>query len=159
MQIELIQFGDFECPDCAEAYPLIKQWKASLGDQLTLVFKQMPMDQLYPIHPHATMAARASEAARLQNSFWEMHDMLYQHQDALEEEDLVSYAELLGLDAEQFEQDFESAEVIDKVQADFEEGKALGVTSTPTFIINGDMAENSRDYVAVWSKLEELAAA
>ena len=114
---------------------------------------------MYPIHPHATQAARAAEAARMQNLFWEMHDMLYENQGALEEEDLVSYAETIGIDMDRFEQDFESAEVIDTVQADFEEGKALGITSTPIFFINGEMAENSRDYAAVQAKLEELAAA
>ncbi|MGH9886565.1 MAG: DsbA family protein, partial [bacterium] len=93
----LVEYGDFECPHCGAAYPMLKAVQRSLGDQLRFVFRNFPLVEQ---HPHAQQAAEAAEAAAVQGKFWEMHDMLFEHQNALETADLVGYARARGLDAE-----------------------------------------------------------
>src|SRR3984893_5910333 len=95
----LLEYGDFECPYCGAAYPIIKDVQARMGDALRFVFRNFPITTS---HPHAEQAAEAAEAAGAQGRFWEMHDLLYERQDALEEEDLVERAEILGLDVARF---------------------------------------------------------
>ncbi len=151
-ELELVEYGDFECPDCGEAYPLVKEWQKELQGKLTFVFRNMPLDQLYPIHPNATMAAQAAEAAGKQGKFWEMHDLLFTHQADLGEDSLIELASRLGLDEQQFTDDLDSPEVAEKVQRSVADGQAKGVTATPTFFINGEKVEESRNY----SQLLEL---
>lgn len=145
----LVEYGDFECPDCGQAHPILKEAMEELSDKVCLVFRNMPLDQLYPIHPHATIAAQGAQAASLQGKFWEMHDLLFQNQEGLSEEKIVELAESLNLNMEQFEEDFASAEVAEQVENDLNSGKDNGVTSTPTFFLNGEKIENSRDYSAL----------
>lgn len=156
--VVLVEYGDFECPDCGQAYLVVKKLKEDLGDKLTVVFRHMPLNKIYPIHPNATLAAHAAEAAQAQGKFWEMHDALFENQDNLSEENILRLAREVGLDADQFEYDFESAEVMEKVDTDFASGQANGVTATPAFFINGEKVEESRDYAALSAKIRELAA-
>src|SRR5215468_5191513 len=92
--VVLVEYGDFECPHCGRAYPIVKAAEHALQKELALVYRHFPLTE---IHPHASLAAQASEAAGAQGKFWEMHDMLFEHQDALELEDLIAYAQALRL--------------------------------------------------------------
>jgi protein-disulfide isomerase len=156
---KLVMCGDFECPDCAAAFPHVNRWLLEHGKQFHFVFRHMPLDQMYPIHPHATQAARAAEAAGRQGKFWEMHDLLFQNQEALEDEDLFSYAELLGLDEDQFAADMEDGSLIAHVDADLESGKECEITSTPIFFLNNEKIEESRDYAAIEEQLKAAIGA
>lgn len=152
--LELVEYGDFACHDCGEAYSLIKGWQQELAGKLTVVFRAMPLDQLYPIHPNATVAAHAAEAAGMQGKYWEMHDILFQNQGNLDEESLMEYAGQLGLDEQQFAEDIDSASVAEKVKLSVADGQEKGVTATPTFFINGERVEDSRKYNQVLELLQ-----
>ena len=132
--VTLVEYGDYECPYCGMAYPIVKRARQDLGSGLRFVFRNFPLAES---HPHARLAAQAAEAAAAQGKFWEMHDMLFEHQDALAAEDLVGYAKSLGLDARQFAQDLEGATYAKRVRDDFRNGVRSGVNGTPTFFVNG----------------------
>lgn len=133
--IELVEYGDYECPYCGQAYPIIKAIQKKMGDKLKFVFRNFPLEDA---HPHAMHAAIAAEAAAAQDKFWEMHDAIYEHQQALSDENLVGYAKKIGLNVDTFEKDFEKPETQKKVEDDFESGVRSGVNGTPSFFINGD---------------------
>jgi protein-disulfide isomerase len=137
--IELLEYGDYQCPHCGRAYPIVKRMQQQLGDKLRLIFRNFPLAQ---IHPEATIAAIATEAAALQGKYWEMHDIIFEHQDELERRALIEYAEQLGLNIEQFEKDLDDPTLAEKVDADFESGIRSGVNATPTFFINGEKYNN-----------------
>lgn len=137
--IELVEYGDYQCPHCGRAYPIVKRMQEELGDKLKFVFRNLPLAK---IHPEATIAAIATEAAALQGKYWEMHDIVFENQDDLEMDALLSYASDLGLDMEQFEQDMANPVLAEKVDADFESGIRSGVNATPTFFINGEKYNN-----------------
>jgi protein-disulfide isomerase len=132
--VTLVEFGDYECPHCGHAHPLIKKLIKEMGQNVHFVFRNFPLKE---IHPHAYMAALAAEAAAKQNKFWEMHYLIFENQDKLNKEFLMSLAKHLRLDIEQFKKDYESAAVQDKVEADFESGVRSGVNGTPSFYVNG----------------------
>ena len=132
--VTLVEYGDYECPYCGRAYPIVKSLQESLGDELRFVFRNFP---LADVHPHAEHAAEAAESAAAQGSFWEMHDMLFEHQDQLDDSALVSYAEQLGLDAEQLARDVENDAHDARIREDFRSGVRSGVNGTPSFFING----------------------
>jgi protein-disulfide isomerase len=132
--VTLVQYGDFECPYCGAAYPMIKDIQQRMGDRLRFVFRNFPITTS---HPHAMSAAEAAEAAGAQGKFWEMHDTLYENQDSLEDGSLRGYAEQLGLDMERFEQDMSERRYESRVREDFMSGVRSGVGGTPTFYING----------------------
>lgn len=138
--IELVEYGDYQCPHCGRAYPIIKSIQGKMGDALKFVFRNFPLAE---IHPHAVNAAKASEAAALQGKFWEMHDYIFEHQNRLNYPLLVRYASLLGLNVEQFENDFAKRELARKIDDDFESGVRSGVNGTPSFYINGGKYEGS----------------
>jgi protein-disulfide isomerase len=133
--IELVEYGDYQCPHCGHAYPIIKNIQLKMGSELKFVYRNFPLAE---IHPDAVNAALASEAAGLQNKFWEMHDHLFEHQNRLNESSLIKYAEQLDLDIEQFNIDRRSEALIQKVETDFESGVRSGVNGTPSFFINGE---------------------
>jgi len=151
--LELVEFGDFECPYCGQAYPVVKLLQRALGDDLLFAWRHFPLSQ---VHPHALRAAAAAEAAGLQDRFWEMHDILFEHQDALEDADLLGYAAALGLDVERFARDLDSDEVAEKVRADFLSGARSGVNGTPTFFVNGERYEGSWEPHVFLQYLREL---
>jgi len=131
--VTVVEFSDFECPYCGRAHPVLQQLLRDFEGRVRVVFKHYPLSA----HPHAMPAARAAVAAGNQDRFWEMHDLLFEHQRQLEEEDILGYAEQIGLDMERFRADIASAETQDRVEADKEAGERAGVEGTPTFFVNG----------------------
>src|SRR6266704_6171865 len=132
--VELVEYGDYECPYCALAYPVVKEIQRQLGPTLRFVFRHFPVTQ---IHPHARHAAEAAEAAAAQRKFWHMHEMLFEHQDALDDEHLLHYAAALGLGTERFEWELQNHVFAHRVSEDAESGRHSRVSGTPTFFING----------------------
>ena len=132
--LTLVEYGDYECPYCGMAYPIVKAAQRSLGTRLRFVFRNFPLNEA---HPHARRAAEAAEAAAAQEKFWPMHDMLFEHQDALEDADLIRYAKLIGLDAERFERELKAGTYTKRVRDDFRSGVRSGANGTPTFFVNG----------------------
>jgi len=137
----LEEYGDYQCPPCGLLYPELKQIEHEYGDQLRVVFHHFPLTK---IHKNALAAARAAEAARNQNKFWEMHDRLYRNQNEWKDLDdprptFTSYARQLGLKIEQFTGDMDSNLVEQKISADVARGAAAGVTATPTVLIDSHM--------------------
>lgn len=147
-QVTLFEYGDYQCPACAFFAPEVDRLIEEYGGKVRLVYRHFP---LISIHKNAIPAARAAEAASLQGKFWEMHALLYEKQTDWENEGnpkdkFVSYAEGLSLDREKFITDYESSVTSDKVNADLTTANALGLTSTPTFFINGEKLKNPRNY-------------
>ena len=141
--VTLVEYGDFECPYCRQAWINLRILEKEVGDKYKLVYRHFPLTQ---IHPRAHRAACAAEAAGYQDKFWEMHDMLFENQDALEDEDLIRYAKKLGIDVDQFIADLESPGTSSDVMEDFMSGIRSGVNGTPTFFINGRRFDGSFQY-------------
>jgi len=131
--LTIVEYGDYQCPHCGKAHPVIKKILDTFGDQVLFVFRNFPLQES---HQYATIAARATEAAALQDKYWEMHDAIFEQQSQLNEEFLFSLAERLELDLDQFREDIASAEVKEKVENDFESGVRSGVNGTPSFFVN-----------------------
>jgi protein-disulfide isomerase len=153
--VTLIEYGDYECPYCGAAYPIVKEVQARMAERLRFVFRNFPISTA---HPHAEQAAEAAEAAATQGSFWEMHDLLYENQKRLRDEDLRSYAEKLGLDVGRFVSDLAEHVHADRVHEDFMSGVRSGVNGTPTFYINGARHDDSYDAETLLAALERAAA-
>ena len=132
--VTLVEYGDYECPHCGMAYPIIKEVQRRMGKQLRFVFRNFPIPDN---HPHAIHAAEAAEAAGAQDRFWPMHDVLYEHQQKLRDRHLVEHAQALGLDAERFQRELVAHVHLPRVQEDVTSGVESGVRGTPTFFING----------------------
>ena len=131
--VTLVEYGDFECPSCGLAEPIVRELLADLGD-VRYVWRHLP---LRDVHPHAQMAAEAAEAAGRQGAFWEMHDLLIDQQSALTTKDLLDYATRLGLDVARFTDDLRQHVGADRVRKDVDSADLSGVSGTPTFFING----------------------
>ena len=138
--VTLVEYGDYECPYCGEAYPIVKEIQRRLGNRLRFVFRNFPLTQS---HPHAEHAAEAAEAAAVQGKFWEMHDSLFEHQRALDDAHLVQYAIVLNLDKERFVREMTEHVHTNRVREDFLSGVRSGVNGTPTFFINGVRHDDS----------------
>jgi protein-disulfide isomerase len=147
--ITLVEYGDFECPHCGLAHPLIQRLLKEMGDHILFVFRNFPLQES---HPHAFMAALAAEAAGKQDKYWEMHDLIFDNQRRLSAELLLSLAEQLGLNMDQFAKDWKSEEITGKVERDFESGIRSGVNGTPTFFVNGSPVYS---YDETYESLEE----
>jgi len=137
--VRLEEFGDFECPPCGIFHPILQQMEQEFGDKLQVTFREFP---LVPTHQHALAAASAAEAAGLQNKFWEMHDMLYDHQADWKKEFDVrpifeGYAKQIGLDVERYKRDVNGDLVAQRIFQDGKRGHSLGVKGTPTVFLNG----------------------
>lgn len=152
--VTLLEYGDYECPYCGAAYPVVKELQEAMGDALRFVFRNFPITTS---HPHAEQAAEAAEAAAAQDRFWPMHDLLYENQQRLEDEDLVGYASRLGLDVERFERELDDHVHADRVREDFMSGVRSGVNGTPTFYINGARHEDSYDADTMLGALRQAA--
>jgi protein-disulfide isomerase len=152
----LLEYGDYECPHCRAAYPVVEALRERLGDILQFAYRHFPLSQ---IHPHALLAAEAAEAAGAQGEFWEMHDALFTHQDALDGAHLMLYAAAIGLDTGAFQRDLETQAHAGRVQEDFMSGVRSGVNGTPTFFINGLRYDGSRDFVSMYAVITEVAEA
>ncbi|HYT05063.1 MAG TPA: DsbA family protein [Gemmatimonadales bacterium] len=140
--VTLVEYGDFECPFCARAYPDLKRVLLDLGPKVRFVFRHFPMTEE---HPHAQHAAEVAEAAAAQGKFWEMHDLLYEHHAALADEDLFAYARQLNLDVARVRRELARHVHRERVREDRESGLESDVTGTPMFFINGRRHEEPGD--------------
>jgi protein-disulfide isomerase len=131
--VTLVEYGDFECPYCGRAEPVIRELLTGFGD-LRYVWRHLPLND---VHPRAQLAAEAAEAAAAQEAFWEMHDLLLQHQDALRPSDLIAYADEIGLETERFAADLDRHTGASRVAEDVDSADLSGVSGTPTFFVNG----------------------
>jgi protein-disulfide isomerase len=132
-RVVLLEYGDYQCPHCGIAHPLIKKLLKDFDRNLLFVFRNFPLQEM---HPAAVISALAAEAAGKQNKFWEMHDMIYENQSILSPDSLIAFAERLQLNLEKFNQDWNSKEMVAKVETDFESGVRAGVNGTPGFYLN-----------------------
>ncbi len=128
-KLTIVEFSDFECPYCAQYSPILSSLQAQYPNDLAIVYRNFPL----PMHAGAVPAARAAEAANNQGKFWEYHDELFANQPNFTQSDLESYAQTLGLNIDQFKADFNSSDVINKVQEDADYARKLGISGTPTF--------------------------
>ncbi len=132
--ITLTEYGDFQCPDCGDAYPMVKQLQREFGARLRFVYRSFPLND---IHPCAEHAAEAAEAAGAQGMFWPMHDTLYAHQHALHDPQLAQYAQQAGADPAAVTRALADGTFAARVGEDLKSGERSGVQGTPTFYING----------------------
>ncbi len=140
--VTLVEYGDFECPYCRAAYPAVKDVGRRMAGELRVVFRHLPIASR---HPHAVPAAEASEAAAQEGRFWQMHDLLYEHQDALGDDDLRAHARRLGLDLERFTAALADHRHLPRVERDVESARRSGASSTPSFFLDGEPYEGFYD--------------
>ena len=150
-KVTVVEFSDFQCPHCAAAHPELARLLREFDGRVRLVYKYFPLSS----HTRATAAAQAAEAARAQGKFWEMHDMLFEHQRELEDADIQKYATQLGLDMERFNRDLAAESNLKKVEADRALGVRLGIEATPSFFVDGRPFRESPRNLAAYIK-EEL---
>ena len=153
--VTLVEYGDYECPHCGRAYPIVKELQRRFGPKLRFVFRNFPLRE---IHPHAAHAAEAAEAAASQGLFWEMHDALFEHQNALDDLHLIQYAVDIGADDQRLREELASHTHASRVRDDFMTGVRSGVNGTPTFFINGIRHDYSWDIATLTEALNESAA-
>jgi NhaA family Na+:H+ antiporter len=151
-RVTLVEYGDFQCPYCGDAYPVVRGLLDRFGDRLRFVFRHMPLADL---HPAAPTAAEAAEAAGAQGRFWEMHDRLFEHQLELSDAQLRGHAETIGLDLARFDAELREGVHAARVEADYRSGTSSGVPSTPRFFVNGVIHLGS----ASQAELEEAVGA
>lgn len=155
--VTLVEYGDYECPYCGRAFPLIKELQKRRGEGLRFVFRHFPLTH---VHPHALRAAEAAEAAAAQGRFWEMHDYLFKHQQALEDTHLSHYARKLGLDAARFDREMAEHLYAAQIQEDY--NRSLyggGVSGTPTFYINDVRHNDTVDLNRMLAAIDRASAA
>ena len=152
--VTLVEYGDFECPHCGRAYPIVQAVQRRLGKRLRFVFRHFPLAE---IHVHAQHAAEAAEAAAAQGTFWGMHDRLFERQFALEDEQLIEYALELGLDAPRVARELAAHTYKPPVRDDFMSGVRSGVNGTPTFFVNGVRHDDAWDEETLAAALARAA--
>lgn len=152
--VTLLEYGDYECPNCGEAHPVVTNLLAGMRDPLRFVFRHFP---LTTIHPHAENAAEAAEAAGAQGHFWAMHDTLYDNQQALDDAHLVVYAAKLDLDVAWFSRELAAHTHAAKLSEDFMSGVRSGVNGTPCFFINGMRHDGSWDFATLFAAVRHAA--
>lgn len=153
-ELELVMYGDFQCPYCTAAYPIVRRIREQLGGRLLFAFRHFPLRE---IHPLAERAAEAAEAAAAQGAFWQMHDRMYESGGALSREDLIGYAHELGLDSDRVAAELDSGVHRPRVERDFDSGIASGVTGTPGFFVGGRLHGGSFDAQSLRAALETSA--
>jgi protein-disulfide isomerase len=153
--VTLLEYGDYQCPYCGAAYPIVKEVQKRLGGSMRFVFRNFPLENA---HPHARMAAEAAEVVGAQGKFWEMHDTLYEHQNALTGDDLVGYAAALGVPRATFATELRRPTYADRVREDFTSGVRSGVNGTPTFYINGFRHNGSYDLDVLLDAIQSAGA-
>jgi NhaA family Na+:H+ antiporter len=151
-RVTLVEYGDYECPHCRQVAPIIEQVQERFGDQLRYVFRHFPISTA---HPNAQLAAEAAEAAAAQDKFWEMHDLLFEHVDSLDRQQLVRFAEELDLDVERFERELDEHVYADRVREDFLSGVRSGANGTPTFFLNGVRYDRPWDLDSLIAEIEK----
>jgi protein-disulfide isomerase len=150
-QVTIIEYSDFQCPFCARAVPVLDQIKSVYGDSVKFVFKDFPLS----FHQFAQKAAEAGQCANDQGKFWELHDMMFANQGSIDVGSIKGYASSLGLDTEAFNACLDSGKYAAEVQQDFNEGKAAGVSGTPTFFINGQKIVGAQPFSAFQQIIEQ----
>jgi predicted DsbA family dithiol-disulfide isomerase len=150
--VTLLKYGDYECPYCGQLHPVLEELREKAGKQVRFVFRHFPLDSA---HPRARRAAQAAEAAASQGRFWEMHDLLYERQDELSEEDLLRYAAELGLDLQRFEVDLTNDHHAWRIEEDRLGGDRAGVRGTPTLFVNGVRYTGTLDLDGLLAAVEE----
>jgi len=158
--VVLVEYSDFQCPACRAFHPIVKQLIEDNPEQLRFVYRNLPLQS---IHPNAFSAARAAEAAGKQGKFWEMHDLLFERQDTWSgvtrpKTTFMEYAEELGLNAEQFDEDYDSEVVAEKIRADIQTAEELNLGSTPSFTLNGIVIDTPRTIRAFQTLIDDAAA-
>jgi protein-disulfide isomerase len=151
--VVLVEYGDYECPGCLNAWPIMQQLQSEFGPKLAFVFRHYPQSS---IHPHASAAAQAAEAAGVQGRFFEMHDLLYAHQHDLDSLDLTHLALQLGLEIYRFQSSLEDEKLARKIREDFASGQASGVKGTPTFFLNGRRYRGPSEAKAMEAEIKSL---
>ena len=151
--VTLVEYADYECPYCGQAYWFVTDLEQSLGDLLCFV-RNFPLTN---VHPHAEHAAEAAEASGAQGKFWEMHDCLFEHQQALHDRNLVAYAADIGIDVPLFIQEMTAHRYGDRVREDFLSEVRSGVTGAPTFFINGARYQGSLNLRSLLAAIEQVA--
>lgn len=151
--VTLVEYGDYECPYCGDAYPVLKALQRAAGDRLRFVFRNFP---LVEAHPHASRAAAFAEAAATAGRFWEAHDLLYENQDALDDASLLAYGAALGLDRADVVAALEGR-YDEKIRADFRSGVRSGVNGTPCLFINGTRYDGPVDLALLADRIAEAA--
>lgn len=149
--LELVMYGDFQCPYCSAAQPIVRRVRDRLGDRLRYAFRHLPLPE---VHPDAQRAAEAAESAAAQGAFWAMHDALYAQRGRLELEDVLQAASEAGVDPERVRTDLEAGVYAPRVARDAESALAGGVTGTPGFFANGVRVEGSFDAQSLLAALE-----
>lgn len=152
--VTLLEYGDYECPYCGAAHPIVNAVQARMGDELRFVFRHFP---LTTVHPHAERAAEAAEAAGAQGKFWKMHDTLYDNQRQLADPFLPASARAIGLDLDRFSRDLAQHTHAAKVREDFMSGVRSGVNGTPSFFINGVRHDGPWDFANLLTAVQEAA--
>jgi protein-disulfide isomerase len=152
--VTLLEYGDYQCPFCGAAHGVLKQLLTIAGDRVRYAYRHFPLTQ---IHPHAQQAAEAAEAAAAQGRFWEMHDLLFEHQDRLGVRDLLGYASELQLDLARFATELESHSFLPRIREDFMSGIRSGVNGTPTFFVNGVRHNGAADLRSLLAAIDEAA--
>ena len=152
--VTVVEYGDFECPYCGQAEPVVRELIREFGD-LRYVWRHLPLND---VHPRAQLAAEAAEAASDQGAFWEMHDLLLDNQDALRPDDLIGYAEQLGLDGERFTDSLRMHSGATRVAEDVDSADLSGVSGTPTFFINGRRHHGAYDVATLSAAVREAGA-
>jgi protein-disulfide isomerase len=147
----LVEYGDYQCPSCGHAYPIVKRVQKHFGKRLLFVFRNFPLSEM---HPYAEPAAETAEFAGAHHKFWEMHDLLYENQDRLDDALLFQLAQQLQLDPEKLRQALASKEFEPRVRTDFRGGVRSGVNGTPTFFINGQRHDGAYDYASLVEAIE-----
>jgi protein-disulfide isomerase len=139
----LVEYGDYQCPSCGHAYPIVKRVQKHFGKRLLFVFRNFPLSQM---HPYAEPAAETAEFAAAHDKFWEMHDLLYESQDRLDDALLLELTQKLHLDPAELSEALESKKFEPRVRADFSGGVRSGVNGTPTFFLNGQRHDGPYDF-------------
>jgi protein-disulfide isomerase len=152
--VTLVEYGDYECPHCGRAQPVLEEVRKRMGSRLALVFRHFPLTN---IHPHAEHAAEAAEAAASQGRFWEMHEAIFARQSALTDRDLIDRAKRLRLDAGRVEEELAAGVHAGRVRRDFDSGVRSGVNGTPTFFINGVRHDGPWEGEALLEALQRAA--
>ena len=154
--VTLVEYGDFECPHCMRAHPIVHEVRRRMASNLRFVFRHFPLEHS---HPHARHAAEAAEAAAAHGKFWEMHDALFAHQKNLTDDDLVRYAAELGVEAGEVRQALASGRFAAAVEEDVSSGARSGVNGTPTFFINGTRLDGPWDLESLIGALQDALPA
>jgi protein-disulfide isomerase len=154
--VSLVEFGDYQCPFCGSAQPIVERLVETLGDRMCFAFRHFP---IVSVHPQALVAAEVAEAAAAQGRFWDMHATLFAHQDALEQPWLERYAVQLGLDVARVVADLRARRFVARVRGDLHSGAVSGVGGTPTFFVNGARWDGPHDFAPLYEALAGEAGA